>query len=275
MKIERPALRYHGGKFMLGELVAGFFPPHRIYVDVFGGAANLFWHKARSYSEIYNDKADDVVNFFRVLRDRRPDLEEKIRLSPFARTDFKEAYEISDDPVERARRTAVRSFMGFGSASVSPHYTSGFRCDSKKTGSTPARDWKNYPNALAGLSERLQGVTIENQSFEELIPIHDSEETLFYVDPPYPQSTRNSRHSYKHELTDDDHRKLAAMLHQLKGMVVLSGYPCELYNELFGAWERHSTETFADGASPRLECVWLNEHCSEQLMRSTDQLKLI
>jgi len=65
----RPALRWHGGKFMLRGWVLEHLPAHRIYTEAFGGAASVLLAKPRSYAEVYNDLDSDVVAFFRVLRD--------------------------------------------------------------------------------------------------------------------------------------------------------------------------------------------------------------
>jgi DNA adenine methylase len=76
-------------------------------------------------------------------------------------------------------------------------------------------------------------------------------------------------------MTDDDHRRLAAVLHQVRGMVVLSGYPTELYDdELFGDWERHERHAVADGARMRTEVVWLNKACVEQLDLQRSQQRM-
>ncbi len=110
IKIPGPALRYHGGKFRLASWIMQFFPEHTCYVEPFGGAAGVLLQKPRSYAEVYNDLDGDVVNFFRVLRCPvlSAALTEAVSLTPYARSEFDTAWIPTDDPVERARRIAIR-----------------------------------------------------------------------------------------------------------------------------------------------------------------------
>jgi DNA adenine methylase len=99
-----------------------------------------------------------------------------------------------------------------------------------------------------------------NRPALEIIRQQDSPETLFYCDPPYVHSTRttirwpsDNDKCYAHEMKDVDHEELAETLHQVKGMVVLSGYHSELYDRLFGDWMYYEKECVADGAKWRTE----------------------
>lgn len=254
----RPALRWHGGKWMLAPWILSHLPPHRVYVEPFGGAASVLIRKHRSYAEVYNDLDGDAVNLFRVLRSARAtELIEALRLTAFAREEFAEAYEPAEDAVERARRLIVRSFMGFGSNGH--NRSTGFRANSNRSGTTPAHDWTNYPDALAAVVARLRGVVIENRDAKEVMAAHDGPETLHYVDPPYVFATRaDLSKDYAHELTDADHAELLAFLRGLGGMVVLSGYPHPLYDEALVGWRRIEREALADGARARTEVLWIN-----------------
>lgn len=279
----RPALRYHGGKWKLAPWIIGHFPPHRVYVEPFGGAASVLLRKPRSYAEVYNDLTDDMVTFFRVLQDPRSarKLAQLLYCTPFARSEFLAAYERTTDPIECSRRLCVRAYMGFGSASTYDKHVTGFRASSKRSGTTPAHDWANYPDAMLAVAERMRGVVIEHRDAVEVIAKHDGPETLHYVDPPYPHSTRTFKRRaagqvYAHEMTDDDHRTLALALRGCRGMVVLSGYPCDLYDrDLFPDWQRVSIGTFADGAKPREEILWLNPAAAAARNFSQQLLKLV
>lgn len=267
-ELTRPVLRWHGGKWLLAPWIIENLPPHRVYVEPFGGAASVLLRKPRAYAEVYNDLDCDVVNLFRVLRDVESGarLAELVRLTPFARDEQVEAYDPTDDAVEQARKLIVRSFMGFGSNGT--HRPTGFRANSNRSGTTPARDWFNYPEALAAVVERLRGVTIENRDACEVMAAHDTDEALHYVDPPYLPDTRDAGSDYAHELTADDHEKLLAFLRGLKGAVVLSGYPHSLYDDALPGWTRIERAALADGARARTEVLWINPQGERRLHRS-------
>lgn len=273
VKRRRPALRYHGGKWLLAKWITGHFPKHRVYVEPFGGAASVLLQKERSYAEIYNELNPEIVSFFKVLRNRRTamELERLLRLTPFAREEFKEAYQDSANPIENARRLVIRSFMGFGSAAHNSRHATGFRCSSDRSGTTPAQDWANYPDAMQFLVERLQGVCIESTPALDLVRQRDGEDYLFYLDPPYVHSTRQHRQhgNYGHfEMTDQDHCELARVLNGVKGMAILSGYDCPLYRQLYASWKRTEKATYGNsnrGAEPRTEVLWMNQNCWEAL----------
>ena len=193
----RPALRYHGGKWKLAPWIIEHFPPHRVYVEPYGGAASVLLRKKRSYAEVYNDLDGEIVNLFRVLRNpsQARELMRVVELTPFARSEFEESYLAHGDPVEQARRTMLRSFAGFGSAMAQTHAT-GFRDNTTRAGTTPAHDWAGMPSAIELIAQRMRGVVVDMRPALDLIDRHDTPETLFYIDPPYIASTRSER--YRH-----------------------------------------------------------------------------
>lgn len=262
-KLQRPILRYHGGKWVLAKWVIGFFPQHRIYVEPYGGAASVLFQKERSFTEVYNDLDDEVVNVFQQLRDHGPALKELIKNTPYGREEYHRAYARARSNLERARRTIVKTFMGFGSDSL--RRKNGFRKRSDASGTTPAHDWMGYAASLDKAMDRLRGVVIERRDALLIIKEHDSPETLFYIDPPYVRSTRTSK-GYKHEMTDEEHRELAKVLHEAQGAVVVSGYHSTLYDELYADWSRAERGAFADGASARIEVVWYNRPSQSMLL---------
>lgn len=249
---------------MLAPWVIEHMPAHRIYVEPYGGGASVLLRKARSWCEVYNDLDGEIVNVFRVVRDHGPELRRLLDATPFARQEFDDAHKPARDPVEQARDTIIRSFMGYGADSVTRTRKSGFRANSnhENQGRTAARDWRNYAPAIDQIRERLMGVTIENRDALQVMSAQDSVDTLHFVDPPYLFETRqDKRHGYRFEMTNEDHERLIDFLQtKIKGMVMLCGYDNALYCARLD-WMRITRSAYADGGSKRTEVLWMNNAC--------------
>jgi DNA adenine methylase len=260
----RPAFRYHGSKWLLGKWIIGFFPPHECYVEPFGGGAGVLLQKPRSWLEVYNDKAHQVVNFFRVLRENPDELIRVIELTPYAKEEWEQAFQSDPDPVEMARRFYIRAYMSIAGSTAK--WNTGWRRQkmiTKVKGQkrmTPAAISFMSVDHLYEVANRFRGVQIECADWQEIIDRYDSPETLFYLDPPYPASTRGrwKKTAYHHEMTDDDHRELAERLRSIRGMAIISGYRCELYDELYRDWKREDKTARVNGPGQATESLWLS-----------------
>ncbi len=270
--ITSPVIRYHGAKFRLAHWVISHFPAHTCYVESFGGAAGVLMQKPRSYAEVYNDLDNDIVNLFRVLQgeESREKLFELLILTPYARTEFELAWTETVDQIERARRTIIRAQMGFGSAGATKGHT-GFRIDTKRAYGTAQSLWATYPEQVATVGQRLQGVLIENRPAIKIMKQHDAPTTLHYVDPPYVHETRYSGAAsgrcYKHEMTNDQHIELLNILLELEGAVVLSGYSTDLYGDMLKGWECTGISariSASRGTELRQECLWMNPRAAHK-----------
>lgn len=257
MKITSPVLRYYGSKFTLAEWIISFFPAHRHYVEPFGGAANVILIKEPSKLETYNDLNDQIVIFFQILRSKPKELIRQLQLTPWARAEFERCLsgDSTASPLEQARMLFFRLWMSYsgeyrGSKGNFARHNKGRR---------PAH-LKLNPDNLFKASRRLQTVQIERRDALKLIEEMDSEDTLFYLDPPYVFSTRTKSKSYSHEMTDGDHIRFAELLHNLKGFVILSGYPSAIYEELFEkkGWIKVERKARTMAKTFKTEAVWLN-----------------
>lgn len=255
-RVYRPVLRWHGGKWRLAPWIISHFPEHRIYCEPYGGAASVLMRKSRVDHETYNDLDGEVVNLFRVIRDQHAELRRLLAATPFSREEFCMSYQPSDDPLERARRLVIRSFQGFGSNGH--HRTTGFRAMSLRKGNPAQTDWMHFPSHLDAMAWRLQGVVIECRPAVEVMLRLDRPDALHYIDPPYVPATRDSGSDYSHEMTDADHQEMLAVLRELKGAVVLSGYPNPMYDKTLSGWQTVDRIAIADGARRRTERLWLH-----------------
>lgn len=270
--LRRPALRYYGGKWRIAPWVISYFPAHQCYVEPYGGGASVLLRKQRSPLEIYNDLNGDVVSFFKVLRERPEELVRLIRLTPWARSEYEQCRAVCNDPLEAARRFYVSCWMGFGG---------GRRCGSWRYQVRAGTMWKASALSfcevghLYEIAERVRGVQIEQRPALDVIRQCDSISTLFYLDPPYLIGVRSDRRAvYAMEMDHEDHCELAAVVRELEGMVLISGYPSELYAELYEAYgwkrveRRARTNAGPKGRSVvRTEALWMSPRMLERLER--------
>lgn len=176
---------YPGGKTYLASWLISHFPEHKCYVEVFGGGASVLVNKDESHTEVYNDRDGDLVQFFRVMRDREDELIAWLNRTPYARdqhNEFKEAFyggERPDDPIERAGRFF---YLRYSQYAAKYRTASGFACASQRN---KAKKLRNATDALGEFSDRFKNVQIENLDYAELLDSYDREETFFYADPPY------------------------------------------------------------------------------------------
>lgn len=275
--VTRPPVRYPGSKFRLASWLLKWFPEHDTYVEPFCGSASVLLRKKRARQEVINDRDEELVNVFRVLRDpaQSARLINLLSLTPFSRVEFEVCRLPTDDPVERARRTVARSFMGFSSTSVNDP-SDGFRSRCYKCRVSDAGSWRTFPDSLYAVVDRLQGVVIECEPWEKMLSRHDHADVLYYLDPPYVRSTRTGLRwdceigkFYKHEMSDDDHRRLAEAAHALAGMVIVSGYPSVLYDEeLYPDWLRVPRMANTIHGARRTEVLWVNPSAASRVYRT-------
>lgn len=269
----RPLLRYLGGKWRLAPWIIAHFPPHRIYVEPFGGAGSVLLRKPRSYNEIYNDIDGEIVNLFRVLRSPAGgELVRLIELTPYGRAEYLAAFEVTNDPIERARRMLVRSHFGHGTSGTRTDRQAGFRCDGKTATTNVAGEWGDFADALRLIQERMRGVSLENVPAGELLERYDDPKALIYLDPPYMPETRSAKakkaeryHTYNFDLSIEDHAALLAQVVESRAMILISGYATETYEAALLGWERRQTDARAHRNGERTEVLWINPLASECL----------
>jgi DNA adenine methylase len=278
-------LKWHGGKEYLAKWIISLMPRHLYYVEpYFGGGSVLFTRDPRDRSlwwdgptsdgrrpdgviESANDIDADLVNFYSVLKDRElsPRLRDHLELTLCHEREWQKARDYlaaaGADPVARAAALFVwcrQSRAGQMRDFTTPVRTRlrGGRCD-------PVNAWLSAVSGLDAVHRRLRDVYFHCRPALEVIRSEDGPATLFYCDPPYLPVTRAAKGVYRYEMSEADHRELLAVLLGVKGKVILSGYPSELYDDTLRAWNRHTKE-FANHASGEsvkrrmTEVLWCN-----------------
>lgn len=269
--VRRPALRWHGGKFLLAPWVVSHMPAHRTYLEPFGGAASVLLRKTPSYAEVVTDLDERLREYFTVLRDPSTyaELRRALTYTPFHEREFmdiRDGVTPAETAVERARHLCVLAFMSHGSDSLMPRGRPGFRSSVTRAGSTPALDWSNLPAGMDAIHERLRRVTWLSVDAFDAIDKYEGDDVLIYADPPYHRSTRSQKitrgefyHGYLHEFDgDEEHERLLKRLDASPSMVMLSGYRCALYDDMLAHWTRFDRVSQMDGQIKKTESLWLN-----------------
>src|SRR5947209_1827970 len=266
------AFGWYGGKYSHLDWLLPLLPNATHYCEPFGGSAAVLINREPSPIETYNDAHGEVVNFFRVLREQKDALVEAIGLTPFSRAEFEAAIKEPTEgltELERARRFYILARQvrtGLAQKASSGRWAHCLLTSRAGMAGAVSR-WLGAVEDLPLIAQRLLRVQIENEPAIEVIKRYDSEETLFYCDPPYPHGSRGDSNAYANEMTDEQHRELAEVLRNVKGKVALSSYHCKLMDELYGDWQRveskekiiHSVKT------TRKEVLWINYKLKEKL----------
>src|SRR5436305_381793 len=259
------AFGWYGGKYSHLNWLLPLLPKTTHFCEPFGGSAAVLINRDPSLVETYNDLHSEVVNFFRVLRNQKEALIEAIGLTPFSREEFELACSSSEETLsdlERARCFYVLARQvrtGLAQKASAGRWAHCLLTSRAGMAGAVSR-WLGSVEDLSEIAQRLLRVQIEQAPAIEVIRRYDSEETLFYCDPPYPHDSRGDSNAYAHEMTNGEHRRLAEVLHSVRGKVALSGYHCAIMEELYGDWNAveapvkmcHSTKT------PRQEVLWVN-----------------
>ncbi len=259
------AFGWYGGKFSHLDFLLPLIPTDaQHFCDVFGGSAAVILNLSPYPVETYNDIDSELTNFFQTLRNQGPKLIKAISLTPFSREELSLACEpaVGLTRLERARRFYIRARQtrtGLAQTSSTGRWAHCVLTSRAGMAGAVSR-WLGSIENLPEIVQRLQRVQIENAPAVEVIRRYDTEETVFYLDPPYVHSERGDSAAYGFEMNDEQHKELASVLNSIRGRAVLSGYRSALYDDLYGDWRRvdANARNCHSVRSPRRESAWLN-----------------
>jgi len=241
-------------------------------VEPFGGSAGVLLNRDPSPIEVYNDLNEDVVNFFRILRERPEELIESLRMTPYAVKEFENCKQHITDPLERARCFFVRarqSFMSTGRTWAISKYTRG------GWGQMISR-WDSGIDGLGRVVARLRHVIFECRPAVEVMFRHDDDNTVMYLDPPYLQETRVTKEGYgEYEMDRSDHIEILSQAKVSDALIAISGYDNDLYNHELKDWFRYEDKEkqLAGPRTMRQEILWTNYDPAEVVDQNQTRLE--
>ena len=265
---KRIAFGWYGGKFSHLDWLLPLLPHTTHFCEPFGGAGSVLINREPSPVETYNDVDEEVTNFFKVLRNNKEELLSQIGLTPFSKSEFEYAIMNSNGKgehlpdIERARLFYIRARQvrtGLAQTASKGRWANCLKTSRAGMAGAVSR-WLGGIESLEYIATRLLRVQIENDDALEVIKRYDSDETLFYCDPPYPHESRGDKNAYLFEMSNEEHIRLANLLNSIEGKVAVSGYDCRLMNDLYKNWNKVTapTKKALSVKSDRTEVLWTN-----------------
>lgn len=258
------AFNYFGGKFTwLDELYSEFPTDFTHLIDLFGGSFTVSLNYKGNVIKTANELNCDITNFFEVLRDHQDELITLLLKTPCSETEYNNAWEVSENKIEQARRFYIRvrqSFFGLGAQRKNKGFHLAKMHVNASGGETVSR-WNNAIIKLYKVADVIRtNFQIINSSYDSCIDRLDFDKAFFYADPPYSKQSRKSFNDYKFEFSDEDHFNLSEKLHSINGLAMVSGYDCELMNELYKDWRKVKFQVKKNNirSGDVQEVVWMN-----------------
>lgn len=224
----QPFFTYMGNKLDLADWIIPHFPPHKIYIEVFGGTFSIGLNKPKSHIEIYNDLNKSLSNLFHIVRTRYEEFCKQVDQFILAEEWYRMFHHNhdSEDELEDAVRYYFVMCLTFRGK-----YDGGFSYIKEKS---YTEIFERKRGNLNDIHKRLKNVIITNKDCFTIVKQNNSEDTLLYLDPPYV----NTEGYYKNlagEFGVTEHIKLRDLLTKHKGYWFLSYEDdmlvCDLYRE--------------------------------------------
>lgn len=233
-------ISYYGGKQKLAAKILSLIPEHTLYCEAFTGGGAVFFAKPPSRVEVLNDTNRELINFYEVLISDFDQFNNKLRKTLHSRTFHRDACIIYNYPHLFDRVTRAWAVWVLSSQSFSAQLGASFGYD-KSNNTTTKKIINNRDRLTDVFAKRLENVQVECADALYVIKSRDTENSFFYLDPPYFNSDCGHYNGY----TEQDFENLLITCQNLKGKFLLSSYPSDIlkrYSKANG-WYTWSLET--------------------------------
>jgi DNA adenine methylase len=242
-------LRMPGGDYKIADVLLSRLErlcprPRCTLVEVFGGSGYMSQSVSRAVFSniIYNDVNNMLVTIYKYVKEHPEQLATLLALLPYSRAYY------------RIVRDLVKVNQDFGSMAAASLffylYNTAFHGNVMRKGfaygidpaKNEARAYRGRVWAIVKYAEAWKDVVIESLDFREVIKKYDARRAVFYLDPPYPD---RSKDYYGVSFTVDDLREMAQMLTQINGrfLLKLDKKTYGLISDILPA-DRYNVETF-------------------------------
>ncbi len=197
--------------------LAEYLPYAKVYVEPFGGSGSVLLARRPSTIEVFNDRNSGVVDFYRAIKEDMDGLLDILELTTYSREEWMHNHDNWRQETDRTKRAAMWYSMieySFGSMGRNIGRTTG----SGKLAGKMHKKFSLFPR----IHERIKNVFLENADWTTLFRDYNSDDSVFYCDPPY-LGTDNQA-TYQSSWKAADQANLLKAIFQHEGFVALSGY---------------------------------------------------
>lgn len=177
----KPIIPWQGGKTRLASKLLPKFPEHTCYVELFcGGGALFFLREEPAKCEVINDFNGDLVNLYRVVQHHLEEFVKQFKWALSSRQIFKWLQDTPTETLTDIQRAARFFYL--------QQHAFGGKVSGQNFGTATTARSLNLLRIEENLSMahlRLNGVFVENLSWEKCFDRYDREHTFFYADPPF------------------------------------------------------------------------------------------
>jgi len=223
----KPLCSYYGGKQRIASKIVPYLEaiPHTVRGIAFAGGLGVEFNWPRPavtnnnhYRVAINDKDEDLINLYRVAREQPDEFRRWLELTPCSQAEYQRSIELLRDDSATELQRAWAIYVNLN-CSFANQKNSGWRV--AVMGRNDAATWANCVQSLGPALSRLADAHIGCEDALRFIQRWDSPQTLFYFDPPYPDTDQGHYDGY----TVEDWRALCNLLDECECSYVLSNYP--------------------------------------------------
>ena len=238
-KCPRPFVKWAGGKRQIIDVLYAHVPDEfsEYYEPFVGGGALFFklWNEGRIKYAHLNDLNSDLINTYRIIRDRPSELIDELKCGKYRNVKdvyYKIRADEPQDPVLRAARFIYLNKTAFNGL---------YRVNSSGKFNVPFGRYKNPKicdeENILKVSESLKHVKLTTEDFS-FVTKYAKKNDFIYFDPPYhPISETSQFTSYtKLSFTKEDQIRLSNVYHELSDrgtFVMLSNSTAPLVMDLY------------------------------------------
>ena len=253
-------ITYWGGKQQLAGKILKLIPAHKQYDEPFFGGGAIFFAKPPSEVEFINDINGEMVNFYKTLKRKFPELKDEVDCTLHSEFQHYQAWDIYGNPLSHSDVMRAWAVWMLSKQSIYSILTNGWSVSIDRNKAKQVQWSKEQFTIL--YARRLERTSIFCRDAVSVIESTDTSTTFHYVDPPYFNAEMGHYGGY----TQEGFIRLLDVLSDVKGRFLLSSYPSDILADytLRNGWTTINIDmTRSAGGGKKTEVLTLNYSTNE------------